>query len=137
MAGIFKFSKVGVHNLINPTKISLNSNFLLFIHIYRRFIDTLPILWYFGPKLILWLHMRAQIFKFSKFGLHNIIHPTKISLNAKFHLFIQIPRRIIDTLPILRYFLGLNWSCDVTGRPEFSKFQLLDFIIEFSLPKLI
>ena len=33
--------------------------------------------------------------------------------------------------------LGLNWSCDVTGRPEFSNVYNLDFIIEFPLPKLV
>ena len=102
-ARIFNFSKFGLHNQIPPAKISLNTNFHLFIQIPRGIIDTLPISGYFGHKLVLWCHRRARIFKFSKFGLHNRISPAKISLNAKFHLFIQIPRGIIDTLPIVGY----------------------------------
>ena len=101
---IFNFSKFGLHNRIYPVKISLNANFHLFIQILRRIIDTLPILGYFGPKLILWRHRMARIFKFAKFGLHNRIPPAKISLNANFHHFIQILRGIIDTLPIFGYF---------------------------------
>ena len=36
----------------------------------------------------------------------------------------------ILTLSPFQGILGLNWSCVVTGRPEFSIFQNLDFIIE-------
>ena len=101
---IFKFSKFGLHSRIIPAKINLNANFHLFIQIPRRIINTLPILGYFESKLIMWRHRSARIFKFSKFGLHNRIPPAKFSVNAKFHHFIQIPRGIIDTLPILGYF---------------------------------
>ena len=101
---IFKFSKFGNHSRILHAKINLNAMFHLFIQIRRGIIDTLPILGYFGPKLVLWRHRKALIFNFSKVGLHNRISPAKISLNAKFHHFIQIPRRIIDALPILGYF---------------------------------
>ena len=101
---IFHIWKCVPHNRILPAKVNLNANFHLFIQIARRIIDTLPILGHFRPKLVLWRHRRARIFKFSKFGLHNRISPAKFSVNAKFHHFIQIPRGIIDTLPILLYF---------------------------------
>ena len=58
----------------------------------------------FWPKLILWRHRRARVFKIVKFGLNNRILPVIISLNANFHIFIHIPRGIIDILPILGYF---------------------------------
>ena len=103
-ARIFKCSKFGLYNRISSAKISLNANFHLSIQIPRGIIDILPILGYFGPKLVLWRHRRARVFKFSKFGLHNRIHPAKINLNANFHLFIQISRGIIDILLILGYF---------------------------------
>ena len=57
----------------------------------------------FGPKLTSQEGANFQIFKIW-IGLHNLIPLAKISLNAIFHLFIQIPRGIIDTLPILGYF---------------------------------
>ena len=133
---IFNKSKFRLHNWITRTKISLNANFHLFIQIARKIIDTLPILGYFEHKLILWRHWRARIFKISKCGIRNWIPHAKIRVNANFYLFIQIPRWIIDTLPIYGI-LCLNWSCDVTGRLEFSKFQNLDLIIEFFLLKLI
>ena len=101
---IFKFSKLGLYSRITPAKINLNAKFHLFIQILRGIIDTLPILGYFGPKLALWRHREALIFKFSKFGFHSRIASAKINLNSKFHLFIQIIRGIIDTLPILGYF---------------------------------
>ena len=76
-------------------KISLNANFQFFIQIPRRIIDTLPILRYFGPKLILWRHWRVQIFKFANFELHNRIPPAEISLNAKFQVFIPFSAEIM------------------------------------------
>ena len=36
-----------------------------------------------------------------------------------------------------RVLLCLNWSCDVTGGGNFWKFENLDFIIEFPMPKLV
>ena len=54
-----------------------------------------------------------------KFRLHNrILHP-KISLNAKFQLFIPFNRDVINILINFGGILGLNGPRDVTGGPQF------------------
>ena len=86
-------------------KKSLNANFHIFIQINREIIDILPISRVlFGLNWFCDATEGREFSKNSKFGLHNRILPAIISINANVHLFIQIPRGIIEISPILGYF---------------------------------
>ena len=85
MGQFFKISQFRLHNRISRAKNSPNANFQPFIQSPREIIDILQILGYFWALIG---QRRGQIFKFSKFGLHNLIPRAKVSLNANFQLFI-------------------------------------------------
>ena len=84
-------------------------SFSFLFHLMEKLL-TFDLFWgYFGPKWTTRRHMGAPILEIGNFRLHNrILHP-KISLNAKFQLFIPFNREVINVWLIWGYFL-LKWT---------------------------
>ena len=79
----------------------------------------------------------APILKIWNFRLHNRILHRKISLNAKFQLFIPFNREVIKHLTNFGDILAVNGPRDVTGGPQFWRFETFDYMIEFYIAKLV
>ena len=78
----------------------------------------------------------APILKIRNFRLHNRILYPKISLIAKFQLFIPFNKEVINIWLILGGILSVNGPRDVTGGPQFWRFETFDYTIEFYTPKI-
>ena len=121
-----QISKLWLHNWVLHLKLSASANFWPFIPFHREVID----MWHrFGA--FLGLNGQRGVIGWSKFAnLQSLAaqywgaHP-KVSASANFWPFIPFHREVIDICHILGEFLGLNGTCDVTGRSKFTNLQSL------------
>ena len=156
-ASILKIWNFRLHNRILQPKISLNAKFQRFIP-FNREVIAFDIWGYFGLIFtgVFWIwnfRLNGHPTKCQErhnfggptwfgpqiwnFRLHNrILHP-KISLNAKFQLFIPFNREVINIWLILGVFWPKWTTCDVTGGPQFWRFETFVYTIEFYIPKLV